>query len=236
MYATGDLVCWRADGVLEYLGRTDRQVKLHGQRIELGEIEHALRQHAAVHQSAVTVRNNVLTGYIVGSADPADVRRFLADRLPTYMVPTTVVALPELPVTPNGKLDTSRLPESTPPPIAGHVEPRTETERWLAGVWRDLLRVERVGVWDSFFELGANSLHTTQLTARVRDHLGIHVHLRHVFASPILEHLARYLDESAGAPAQAPDPLVPLQPDGPRPRRVRVEGPRTPPGTPHRAR
>jgi amino acid adenylation domain-containing protein len=217
MYATGDLVRWRADGVLEYLGRTDRQVKLHGQRIELGEIEHALRQHTAVHQSAVTVRNNVLTGYIVGSADPADVRRFLADRLPTYMVPTTVVALPELPVTPNGKLDTSRLPESTPPPMAGHVEPRTETERWLAGVWRDLLRVERVGVGDSFFELGANSLHTTQLTARVRDQLGIHVHLRHVFASPILEHLARYLDESAGAPAPAPDPLVPLQPDGPRP-------------------
>jgi amino acid adenylation domain-containing protein len=217
MYATGDLVRWRADGVLEYLGRTDRQVKLHGQRVELGEIEHALRQHAAVHQSAVTVRDDVLTGYIVGDADAADVRRFLADRLPTYMVPTTLIELPELPVTPNGKLDTSRLPESTPPPIAGHVEPRTETERWLAGVWRDLLQVERVGLGDSFFELGANSLHTTQLTARVRDQLGIHVHLRHVFATPTLEHLARYLDESAGAPEQAPDPLVPLQPDGTRP-------------------
>ncbi len=217
MYATGDLVRWRQDGVLEYLGRTDRQVKLHGQRIELGEIEQALGQHPAVQQSAVIVRDNVLAGYIVGSADPADVRRFLADRLPTYMIPTTVVALLELPVTPNGKLDSSRLPEPAPSPKAAHAEPRTETERWLADVWRQLLQVERVGVEDSFFELGANSLHTTQLTARIRDQIGLHVHLRHVYASPTLGHLARYLDENAGAPDPASDPLVPLQPDGARP-------------------
>ena len=165
----------------------------------------------------MTVRDNVMTGYVVGRVEPADVRRFLAERLPTYMVPTTVVALPELPVTPNGKLDTSRLPEPTPPPTAGHVEPRTETERWLADAWRDLLHIERVGVGDSFFDLGANSLHTTQLTARVHDQLGINVHLHQVFANPVLEDFARHLDESAGAPASAPDPLVPLQPDGSRP-------------------
>jgi len=217
MYATGDRVRWRADGALEYLGRTDRQVKLHGQRIELGDIEHALCQHDAVHQSAVTVRDDVLTGYVVGDVEPAEVRRFVADHLPTYMVPTTVVVLPELPVTPNGKLDTSRLPEPAAPPTAGHVESRTHTEQWLAGVWRDLLGVERVGALDSFFDLGASSLHTTQLAARVHAQLGLLVHLRHVFANPVLEDLARHLDESAGAPAETASPLVPLQPDGTRP-------------------
>ncbi|MEH1030542.1 amino acid adenylation domain-containing protein [Micromonospora profundi] len=214
MYATGDLARWRSDGTLEYLGRTDRQIKLHGQRVELGDIEHALCQHAAVDRSAVAVRHGVLIGYIVGDADPADVRRFLADRLPTYMVPTTVVALPDLPVTPHGKLDTARLPEPAPPPEAGHVEPRTDTERWLAEVWENLLRVERVGAGDNFFDLGANSLHTTQLAARVRDGLGLDVHLRHVFANPVLEDFARHLDESAKAPAEANGPLVGLQPRG----------------------
>ncbi len=216
MYATGDLASWRADGVLDHLGRTDRQVKLHGQRIEPGEIEHVLRLHPRVRESAVTVRDGALVGYVVGDAAPEEVRRFAAERLPTTMVPRTVVVLPELPVTTNGKLDTAALPGPAAA-AAAFVPPRTATERWLAETWRELLSVEVVGVGDTLFGLGANSLHTTQLTARIRRHLGVHVHPRHLFTDPTLAELAALLDASASAPPGAPDPLVTLRACGSRP-------------------
>ena len=197
MYATGDLVRWRSSGVLEYLGRGDRQVKLRGQRVELGEIEHTLLQHPAVRQCAVVLhQGTVLAAYLVGEPDLDQVREYLTERLPTYMIPTAWTLLPELPVTPNGKLDLARLPEPVRAAAAQYVPPRTDTERWLASVWQVLLEVDRVGATDSFFELGGNSLHATQLIARVLDHHDVQLHPQHLFSSPTLEHLAARLDRA----------------------------------------
>ena len=221
MYATGDLVRWRADGVLEYLGRRDRQVQLRGQRVELGEIEHTLTQHPDIRQSAVTVRDNAPVGYIVGDADLDDVRRHLADRLPTYMIPTTLVPLPELPLTPNGKLDTARLPEPATPTTTFQ-PPRTDTERWLADTWQDLLGVDQVNATDNFFDLGGNSLHVTQLMARIRVRFGVALHPHALFADPTLDHLAALVDgtnagPTGGGAAPVATGVVPLHPRGTRP-------------------
>jgi amino acid adenylation domain-containing protein len=213
MYATGDLVRWRTDGVLEYLGRQDGQVKIRGQRIELGEVEHVLAQHPDVRQCAVAIREaSYLAAYVVGDVDLGELRTHVAERLPAYMTPTAWVALAELPVTHSGKLDTTRLPEperAAPETVA----PRTGTERWLADTWRDLLGVERVGVDDDFFALGANSLHATQLTVRIRDHLNIELAPRHLFTSSSLEQLAALLDKTETTPAV--ERIVPVPRDGP---------------------
>jgi amino acid adenylation domain-containing protein len=231
MYATGDIVRWRADGLLEFLGRRDRQIQLRGQRIELGEIEHTLGRHPDVRQCAVVLRDETLVGYLVGSVggdrgvDLDQVRGHLADRLPPYMIPTTLVTVPELPLTPNGKLDVARLPAPAPA-VAEYVAPRTDTERWLATVWQDLLGVDRVGVRDNFFDLGGNSLHATRLIARIRVHHGTEVHLQHLFTSPTLGQLAGRIDEvrdharddrddNVAAPTRTP--LITLRPRGIRP-------------------
>jgi amino acid adenylation domain-containing protein len=206
MYATGDLVRWRSDGVLQFLGRADRQVKLRGQRIELGEIEHALARHPAVREAVVVLhRGTTLAAHVVGregaDPDPHDLRTFLLDRLPAYMIPTAWVASAGLPRSPNGKLDTARLPD----PVATateYVAPATGTERWLATTWQDLLDVEQVGACDDFFDLGGNSLHATQLAARVRDHLGVDLHPQHLFTHATVQRLARRIDDDqAGADA-----------------------------------
>nr|WP_281390543.1 amino acid adenylation domain-containing protein [Sphaerisporangium rubeum] len=214
MYATGDLVRWRPDGLLEYLGRTDRQVKLRGQRIELGEIEHVLAGHPAVRDCAVVLRGDSLAAYVAGDAGDADLRRHLAARLPTYMIPSVFVTLPELPLTPNGKLDTARLPDPAPS-ARRYVPPGTGTERWLAETWQELLRVRRVGADDNFFELGGNSLHGSQLAARIRRHLNVAVTTRHLFTNPVLRQLAARLD--SGDTDTRSDSAAPLQPRGTRP-------------------
>ncbi|MEO3808388.1 amino acid adenylation domain-containing protein [Sphaerisporangium sp. B11E5] len=222
MYASGDLVRWRPDGLLEFLGRTDRQVKLRGQRIELGEIEHVLARHPAVRQCAVIMRDDTyLAAYVVGETDPGGLRRHLAERLPAYMIPSVFVPLTELPLSPNGKLDLARLPD----PVPGgnqYVPPRTGTERWLAAAWQELLKLERVGADDNFFELGGNSLHGSQLAARVREQLRIELDLRHLFSHPVLADLAARLDESEIAPAQTP--IVPVARDGALPCTPQQEG------------
>jgi amino acid adenylation domain-containing protein len=202
MFATGDRVRWRRDGVLEYLGRLDRQVKLRGLRIELGEIEHALNRHPGIRQCAVVLRDEgYLAAYLVGDVDPAEVRTHLALRLPAAMLPSAYVTLPELPLAPSGKLDPARLPDPRPR-AAGYREPRTGTERWLADTWVDLLGVDRVGADDTLFDLGAHSLHTTRLTARVRDRFDVGLDPRDLFANPTLEQLAARIDGSATTTAE----------------------------------
>ncbi|MFC6087550.1 amino acid adenylation domain-containing protein [Sphaerisporangium aureirubrum] len=227
MYATGDLVRWRPDGQLEYLGRTDRQIKLRGQRVELGEIEHVLARHPAVRHCAVILRDDsYLAAYVVpepghDDPDPAELREHLARVLPTYMIPTAWIALRELPLNPNGKLDLAGLPAPTPD-IKDYVPPRTGTERWLAATWRELLKVERVGADDNFFDLGGTSLHGTQLAARVREHLCVELDLHQLFTEPALADLAARLDESEAAPAQKP--IVPVARDGTLPCTPQQEG------------
>ncbi|MET8629452.1 amino acid adenylation domain-containing protein [Kitasatospora sp. NPDC004669] len=199
MYRTGDLVRWTADGTLVYLGRTDDQVKLRGFRIELGEVEAALAAHPAVGGSAAVVREDRLVGYVVpaagGSADPAAVRARLAERLPQHLVPAAVVVLDALPLTPNGKLDRRALPAPDFTAAVSERAPGTAREELLAGLFADLLGLERVGVDDGFFELGGDSISSIQLVARARA-AGLVFTARDVFTRQSVAELALIATES----------------------------------------
>jgi amino acid adenylation domain-containing protein len=178
MYRTGDLVRRRHDGTLEFLGRLDHQIKLRGFRIELGEIESVLSTHPCVAQAVVLLREDVpgerrLVGYLIlakGVAPTAaELRDFLVKKLPAYMAPATYVTLDALPLTPNGKIDRAALPApnwSKQPDGSAYVRPRSPQEETMAGIWAEVLRLERVGINDNLFELGADSLHVFQIAAR----------------------------------------------------------------------
>ncbi|MGH3750267.1 MAG: condensation domain-containing protein, partial [Micromonosporaceae bacterium] len=206
MYATGDVVRWRSDGNLEFLGRVDRQVKIRGLRIELGEVEHALAGLPGVRQCAVTVRQAGtpeagLTGYLVAESgtdlDLDRVRGGLADRLPKHMIPSALLTLPELPLTSNGKLDHARLPDPAPQTAATHVPPATATQQQLAEIWAAVLGIdlEQIGAADNFFDLGGNSLQAIQLTAQARDVFEVSVDVRDLFTRSRLDQLAAYIDD-----------------------------------------
>ncbi|KAB0572068.1 AMP-binding protein, partial [Helicobacter pullorum NCTC 12824] len=160
LYRTGDRVCQRADGVIEYLGRLDHQVKLRGLRIELGEIETRLMQHPTVREAVVLVQGGKqLVAYLVLESDePADLKAWLLKSLPEYMVPTHLITLAKLPVTANGKLDRKALPLPDAAPQQGFVAPQNDLQKALAAIWSDVLGVEQVGLEDNFFELGGDSI------------------------------------------------------------------------------
>ncbi len=206
MYRTGDLVWWDPDGQLRYVGRADEQVKVRGYRIELGEIQSTLTVLAGVEQAAVIAREDRpgdkrLVGYITGTADPAEVRARLAERLPAYLVPAAIVALPELPMTLNGKLDTRALP--APEYLGrGYRAPATLTEEVLAGVYSQVLGLERVGVDDSFFDLGGDSLSAMRLVAAVNARLDASLSVRALFEAPTIRRLAPRLDGGGGGLAR----------------------------------
>ncbi|HEV7517010.1 MAG TPA: amino acid adenylation domain-containing protein, partial [Thermoanaerobaculia bacterium] len=215
MYRTADLVRWLPDGDLDFLGRLDHQVKIRGLRIELGEIESVLGQHPDLREVAVLVRedrpgNKRLVAYAVpAGAAPAreELRRFLLEKLPEYMVPSAFVLLPALPLTPNGKVDRRALPAPPAPdgaPDRDFVAPRTPAEEVLAGIWGEVLQVGEVSVDDNFFELGGHSLLATRLTSRVRETFGVDLPLRRVFESPTLAGLAAAI--TGELPAALPVP------------------------------
>jgi len=219
MYRTGDVVRSDSEGELEYLGRTDDQVKVRGFRIELGEIEAVLAGLPGVARAAVMVREDRpgdrrLVGYVVpatGTAlDPAGLRAGAGRVLPGYMVPSAVVVLGELPLTPAGKLDRRALP--APEYTVGGREPATARERALCQVFADVLGLDAVGADDSFFDLGGNSLLATRLVSRIRSALGVEVPIGAVFEHPAVAALATVL---VGAEAARPA-LVPV----PRPERL----------------
>jgi amino acid adenylation domain-containing protein len=202
-YRTGDLARRRAGGEIDYLGRIDLQVKVRGFRIELGEIESRLSEHPAVREAAVAVRGSGsqarLVAYLVPMPEeapqPTAVRSFLLERLPESMVPNLYMILEKLPLSPNGKLDRRQLPE--PDPAAGSVgsaaffvAPRSGTEEYLAGLWSEVLGVERVGAHDNFFDLGGHSMIAAQLVARLRGALAVEIPLRAFFDAPTLAGLA----------------------------------------------
>jgi amino acid adenylation domain-containing protein len=178
MFRTGDQVRRLADGHFEFLGRLDGQIKLRGFRIELGEIEIAIGQHPGVNQAVVLVREDIpgdkrLIAYLVpnsgGTPTPSVLREFLLSRLPDYMIPAAFLILPALPLTPNGKVDRKALPAPDWAKQKGHdqfVEPRTPEEKKMAQIWAEVLRLDKVGVYDNLFELGADSLHVFQIVAR----------------------------------------------------------------------
>lgn len=215
LYKTGDLARIRADGVIEYLGRLDHQVKIRGFRIELGEIESILVEHDAVNSALVVARemgvgDTRLVAYWVGdeSADSAaDLRVYLRERLPEYMVPQHFMALDSFPLSPNGKADRKALPE--PELVStgqGYVAPHTPTEWKVASIWQAVLGRERVGIRDSFFDIGGHSLLAATVVSRLREELGIELTLRQLFEAPSVAELARIIDtESGGEASQLPE-------------------------------
>ncbi|MFE4977996.1 condensation domain-containing protein, partial [Kitasatospora sp. NPDC056651] len=197
MYRTGDLVRRARDGELEYLGRTDHQVKVRGFRVELGEIEAVLAAHPAVRQAAVLPDGSGrrLVAYVVadGPLDPVALRSFAAESLPAYMVPAAVMALDALPLTANGKLDRASLPAPDFAALAGGRAARTPQEEILCGLFREVLGLDAVGADDDFFELGGHSLLAIRLLSRVRSTLGAELGIRDVFEAPTPAGLAAHL-------------------------------------------
>jgi hypothetical protein len=213
MYRTGDLARWRADGVLEFLGRADQQLKLRGFRIEPGEIEELLARHPSVAQAAVIARadrrgDQRMVGYVVAQsdqrADPVLLRSHLAQSLPEYMLPGAIVVLEALPLTPNGKLDRKALPAPEFGAIgrAAWRAPRTAHEEILCALFAETLAVPQVGIEDNFFELGGHSLLATRLVSRIRAALGLELAIRTLFEAPTIAELAGRLNN-----AQAAKPL-----------------------------
>ncbi|MBV8787562.1 MAG: amino acid adenylation domain-containing protein, partial [Mycobacterium sp.] len=201
MYRTGDLVCWGANDQLHYLGRADEQVKIRGYRIELAEIQTVLTTLDGVERAAVTAREDRpgdkrLVGYVTGTADPAALRGQLADRLPGYMVPAAIVMMETLPFTVNGKLDKRALPapEYT---AAEYRAPGNLTEEILAGIYAQVLGLERVGIDDSFFDLGGDSLSAMRLIAAINTALDTQLPVRVVFDAPTVAQLAPRVAEGA---------------------------------------
>ncbi|MFD6065630.1 non-ribosomal peptide synthetase [Amycolatopsis lurida] len=202
MYRTGDLASWTENGTLAFAGRADDQVKIRGYRVEPGEIEVALGRLPGVAQAVVIARGEQLIGYAVPEAgqdlDPASLSGRLAETLPEFMVPAAILVLDELPLTVNGKVDRQTLPEPDFSSKAAGREPATEDERVLCGVFADVLGLERVGVEDSFFELGGDSISSMQVAARARRE-GISLTPRLVFEHRTPERLAALAKET---PAQ----------------------------------
>ncbi|WP_439383761.1 amino acid adenylation domain-containing protein [Amycolatopsis lexingtonensis] len=202
LYRTGDLVRWTASGELVYLGRVDDQVKIRGFRIEPGEVETVLAAHPSVAQVAVVVHGRAgeqdradrqLVAYVVGEADPAELRRYAGARLPEYMVPAAVVVLDSFPLTANGKLDRRALPE---PEFARdrYRAPRTAREKLLADVFAEVLGLDQVGIDDNFFSLGGQSLLAVKLITRIRALMGVEVPIQVVFETPTVAGIFASLD------------------------------------------
>ena len=226
---TGDLACYLPDGNIEFLGRIDHQVKIRGFRIELGEIEAAISQHPAVKETAVIAREDIpshksLAAYIV-SFQPLtsnDLRNFLKEKLPDYMIPAAFIMLDALPLTPNGKIDSCALPApdaSTLSRETPFIPPRTPTEKTLAAIWAEVLGVQQIGINDNFFTLGGHSLIATQIISRLREAFKIELPLHHLFEAPTIATLSKAIEtaRSAGTHKQSDsstafDSLPPLVP------------------------
>ncbi|MFH9352447.1 amino acid adenylation domain-containing protein [Kitasatospora sp. NPDC017646] len=210
MYRTGDTVRWNADGILEFLGRADDQVKIRGFRIELAEVEAAFTAHPGVRQALALVREDQpgdkrLVAYVTGDATPGELRTFVTDRLPAYMLPGAVVTLDTLPVTGNGKVDRRALPA---PDHTGTPEgraPRTPRERSLCDLFAQVLGLASVSIDDGFFDLGGHSLLATKLVSRIRSTLGVEMSIRTLFDHPTVGELSTALPAARKArPALRP--------------------------------
>ncbi|MCH8184567.1 MAG: non-ribosomal peptide synthetase [Chloroflexi bacterium] len=215
VYLTGDLGVMQADGCLVHLGRKDLQVKIRGYRIEVAEIEAALMEHGEIREAVVVSRPDArgeerLVAYVVpeqdGAPDVTALRRFLLTKLPDYMVPSALVTLDALPLTPTGKVDRQALPEpdgKRPQFDTPYVAPRSPVEQALAGIWADLLGLDRVGALDDFFDLGGDSLLGARLFARIEKEMGARLPLSTLFNSPSVAQLASVL--SGNGPLPGPD-------------------------------
>ncbi|ASC71036.1 Non-ribosomal peptide synthetase [Halomicronema hongdechloris C2206] len=208
LYKTGDLVKYRRDGSLEYLGRLDHQVKLRGFRIELGEIETVLLRHPAISQAVVVAHQNAsgepqLVGYVVPAAaslSPSALRSYLQEQLPDYMVPAAMVLLEELPLTPNGKVDRKGLAKLNPnlDLDTTYRAPTTELETIIADLWKDILHLDKVGIHHNFFDIGGHSLLVVAIHSKLQNKLQREFPLISLFKYPTVGDLAQYLSQTAG--------------------------------------
>ncbi|MEC4812178.1 MAG: amino acid adenylation domain-containing protein [Scytonema sp. PMC 1069.18] len=242
LYKTGDLARYLSNGNIEYLGRCDNQVKIRGFRIELGELETVLSQHPAILQAVVIVRQDIpgdkrLVAYLVPNQEPAptvsELRQFLKEKLPEYMVPSAFVFLEVLPLTPSGKVNRRALPApdtTTLEPEANYIAPRNELESQLTQIWEEILNVKPIGISNNFFDLGGHSLLAVKLFAQIEKKLGKKLPLATLFQSGTVEALANLLAENKANENQIPKAsnqqnksqnasscLVPIQPQGSKP-------------------
>ncbi len=220
LYRTGDRARWLPDGTIDFLGRNDRQIKIRGFRIEPGEVEVVLERHPLIRAAAVTMREDPrgeprLVGYLDvhgEQPDAADLRTFASEHVPHYMIPSAFVVVGELPHTPNGKVDWDALPDPEWDQMSSTQEivaPRTETERRVAEVWRNVLDVTELSIHDNFFALGGHSLLAMQVTSRLRDELGVALTLRSIFDAPTIAELAGVVEAAeASGPSSAAPALV----------------------------
>jgi hypothetical protein len=206
MYRTGDLVSWRTDGQLDFHGRIDDQVKIRGFRVELGEIESVLRAHPAVSSAAVVVSKGSLVACVASNADHGDLRRHLQQTLPGHMVPATFISMPELPVTPNNKVDRKALLSLAD----GHrgvdieiVPPRSRLEQRIAHAWCQVLGRDQVGVKENFFDAGGDSLLIVRLQTALIGSLGRQVSIVDLYTHPTVAALALHLDGDPAAVSSA---------------------------------
>jgi len=219
LYRTGDMGRLRADGSIEFVGRLDNQVKLRGFRIELGEIEAVLSQHPAVQETVVRLREEPagekrLVAYWVSNqalaTDTIELRRFLQEKLPNYMIPSVLVQIEVMPLTPTGKIDRRALPAPEQADLEkSFVAPRTEVEERLASIWAEVLHMEPVGIHDNFFELGGHSLLATQVIVRLNESFSVDIPLRSLFETPTVAGLAEIITQGL-AETVAPDEMAEL--------------------------
>ncbi|HEY0452780.1 amino acid adenylation domain-containing protein [Actinophytocola sp.] len=207
MYKTGDLARWRVDehgdGSLDFLGRTDHQVKIRGMRVELDEISSAMLTCSGVREAVAVVRGDALVGYVVGGPDVAVLATELARTLPAHMVPSAFVVLDALPLTPNGKLDRDALPEPVVAVGSAYLAPRTDAESLVAEVFAEILGVDKVGAHDNFLDLGGNSLRGMRAMAKIRARTEVDVPMRALFGFPVVADLAAEIDRLLDAELDA---------------------------------
>ena len=223
LYKTGDIGRWQEDGTIEYQGRRDDQVKIRGYRIELGEIENVLLQNEKIRQAVVLAKTNkagnkYLAAYITteDKFDKEAITRWLSSKLPEYMVPTLWMEVEEMPLTSNGKIDRRALPEADPSQLISneYAAPQTETEEKLAGIWQQLLGVERVGIHDNFFELGGHSLLAMRMVSAVRRQMEKEMPIKDLFVYPTVAALSAHLQQ------QQNGTLLPAITVQPRPEKI----------------
>jgi hypothetical protein len=208
MYRTGDIVSWREDGTLDFWGRHDQQIKIRGHRVELGEIEAVIGREPDIAECVVTMREVMpgdqrLVAYVVargGEVDPAALRERLRTQLPDFMIPAHVVALAELPQTPNRKVDRRALPapSEVAAPSAQYVAPTSDIERTIAHLWQELLGKERIGTEDNFFDAGGHSLLVVRMHRKLRELVEHPVALTDLYRFPTIRSLTDFLSRSDG--------------------------------------
>ncbi|MBD2567296.1 non-ribosomal peptide synthetase [Anabaena lutea] len=219
LYKTGDLACYLPDGNIKFLGRIDNQVKIRGFRIELGEIEAVLNQHPNLREAKVITREDIpgdkrLVAYIISTSNqnsPSEIstelRQYLKEKLPEYMIPSAFVMLETFPLTPNGKIDSRALPVPNFSSAANnYVAPRTPTEEILVNIWSQVLKTETIGINDNFFELGGHSLIATQIISRIRQTLNREIPLRLLFESPTIAQLSSQISTTNNLAVTAIEP------------------------------